>query len=391
MRVRHLLAGALLLASYADAQSIEDERRALAEAKAQSAASETRAEQIEARASAQSSQAASATDRAAAIAARIQSAEADITAAEARIRLIEQLRSDQRARLAAKQEPVVRLVAALQMMARRPPALTLIQPGSIADLVHVRAVLATIGPILQQRTAGVRAELANSRRLREDADRAVAAMAEGQKRLQGQRALLDQISAQHRLAAQQLNSSAIVEQDRAVALGEKARDIATLMREIGASAEVAEALATLPGPVLRPTRPGQSRATPEAQAALESNRLPYRIPVAGRLVAGLGEVSSAGVRARGLTLATRPSAQVIAPNGGRIVFAGLYRGYGQIVIIDHGGGWTSLVTSLAALDVAVGDQVVQGSPLGRAGGENPRVTVELRRGNRPIDITHLVG
>ena len=110
----------------------------------------------------------------------------------------------------------------------------------------------------------------------------------------------------------------------------------------------------------------------------------------GRVITGLGEVSSAGVRARGLTIATRAQAQVIAPAGGRIVFAGPYRGYGNIIIIDHGRRWTTLITSLSALDVGVGDNVVQGSPLGRTGSERPTVTVELRRANSPVDITPFV-
>ena len=108
-------------------------------------------------------------------------------------------------------------------------------------------------------------------------------------------------------------------------------------------------------------------------------------------MSGLGEVSGNGVRARGLTIATRPSAQVIAPNDGRIVFAGPYRGFGRIAIIDHGQGWTTLLAGMAALDVVVGDAVVQGSPIGRATVADPKITVELRRGAQPIDIAHLVG
>ena len=106
---------------------------------------------------------------------------------------------------------------------------------------------------------------------------------------------------------------------------------------------------------------------------------------------GLGEVSNVGVRSRGLTLSVRPSAQLVAPSEGTIVFAGPFRGYGNIVIIDHGRGWSSVITSVAALDVRVGDSVLQGSPLGRAGDEQPKITVELRQKNVPVDITRFVG
>ena len=390
-RALPILAGLALLGSVASAQSLDDERRSLSLAKAQSAAASARANGLEAKAAAAQDQSTKALALSAAIASRVQSTEADIAAGEARIRLIEILRADQRARLAKKQEPAVRLLAALQMMARRPPALALVQPGTTLDLVHTRAVLASILPVLQARTAALREDIEAGRRLRADADRAVASLATSRERLETQRTELVRLASEHRRVAQQYTSSAMIEQDRAIAMGEKARDIADLMGQIGKDAEQREQLETLPGPILRPSLPGAPRSAPVDLARSASNRLAYRLPVAGRIVTGLGEVSGTGVRARGLTIATRPSALVIAPNEGRIVFAGAYRGFGSIVIIDHGAGWTTLITSLASLDVAVGDNVLQGSPIGRARTAEPRVTVELRHGNRPIDIAHLVG
>jgi murein hydrolase activator len=389
-RVRCIAAGALLLASVAGAQSIEEERRALGTAKAQSEAASARAQKLEREAAVQLSAAERTKSEAAAVAARIQSAEANITAAEARIRLIEQLRTEQRARLAAKQEPAVRLLAALQTMARRPPGLALIQPGSIRDLVHVRAVLSTMMPIVNARTKGLRAEVEAGRKLRADADRALAAVEAGQRRLAEERARLVKLAATRRLDAQRLTRGAINEQDRAIALGEKARDIVELMANVTAAAEVRSALETLPGPLLRPTRPGDARAQPSGNDPAQEARFSYRLPVAGTVVTGLGEVSETGVRARGLTIAARDGALVVAPARGRIAFAGPFRGFGQIVIIDHGGGWTSLITSLAALDARVGENVLQGGPIGRAGQDRPTVTIELRRGNRPVDITPLL-
>jgi len=82
---------------------------------------------------------------------------------------------------------------------------------------------------------------------------------------------------------------------------------------------------------------------------------------------------------------------VVAPTGGRVSFAGPYRGYGTIIIIDHGQGWTTLITNLAAVEVKVGDAVDQGSPVGKAGSERPTITVELRRQGQPVDITRLIG
>ena len=81
-----------------------------------------------------------------------------------------------------------------------------------------------------------------------------------------------------------------------------------------------------------------------------------------------------------------------APAGGIVRYARAFRGYRGIVIIDHGDGWTSLVTGLAAPQVRVGQRVAGGAPLGRAAtGEEPQVTVELRRRGRPMDIAALLG
>src|SRR3546814_7173211 len=81
-----------------------------------------------------------------------------------------------------------------------------------------------------------------------------------------------------------------------------------------------------------------------------------------------------------------PLAQVGAPTRGRVAFAGEYRGYGRIVIIDHGNGWTTLLAHLDRLSVEVGSIVRQGDPIGTAGRDRPRVIVELRRNGRPVNI-----
>jgi murein hydrolase activator len=373
------------------AQSVEDQRRALALAKTQSDQAEVRAKQLEAKASEASDEVDRVRTRMAALAARIQATEADITTAEKRVNLIEKLRAEQRDRLAAKQEPVVRLLAALQMLSKRPMILSFVQPGSTNDLVHVRAVLETMIPQIRARTEGLRTEIARSQNLKATADRAISLLKDSEQKLEGQRTTLSTEAARYRTQYQKFTQGAMLEQDRAIAMGEKARDIVDLIDQLGLAAEVGSQLATLSGPLLRPAQPSDSNAVPINTADGRAQFSSYRLPVTGTLVRGLGEVSSAGVRARGLTIATRPGAQVIAPAGGRVIFAGTYRGYGKIIIIDHSSGWTTLVTTLSTLDVRIGDQVDQGTPLGKAGNDRPTITVELRKGANPVDITPLIG
>ena len=245
-------------------------------------------------------------------------------------------------------------------------------------------------PLVRARTAALRRDIDEGLRLQAQANRAAASLREGQQRLAAQRLALAQLESRHRSRAQTFTDSAMLEEDRATALGEEARDIVDLMGRAGERAEIARRLASLPGPLPRPRIPGLAATPPPEQLAAVPTRLPYRLPVVGRLATGLGEVSEAGVRARGLTLLPRPGAQVVAPSGGTIIFAGPFRDYGRIVIIDHGGGWTSLVTNLGRLSVKVGDRVDLAGPIGRATATKPAVTVELRRAGRPVDITPLV-
>ena len=326
---------------------------------------------------------------AAAVAARIQAAEAQITAAETRIRIIENLRARQRARLAERQGPLVRLTAALQTMARRPPALALVQPGSLDDVVHVRSLLASTLPVIRERTADVRAEIEAGNKLRRQAGLAVEALERSQSELKTQRVALARLEAQQRLRSQSLTETAVFESDRALALGEEARDLGELMGTLAYQSRIRRSLAALPGPLPRPALPEQP-VTDAAPPQPQETPL-YQLPVEGRLVTGTGEISEGGVHARGLTFETRAGALVTSPSGGRIAYAGPFRAYGTIVIIDHGGGWTSLLTNLAGTNVKVGDNVVAGAPIGRAGSNRPRVSVELRREGRPVAIAPLLG
>jgi len=112
----------------------------------------------------------------------------------------------------------------------------------------------------------------------------------------------------------------------------------------------------------------------------------YRLPVTGTVVSGTGERAEAGSRARGLTVLTAPAAAVAAPAGGRIAYAGGFGGYGEIVILDHGKGWTSVLTGLDHAEAAVGTIVDRGAPIGRMGTRARRITIELRHDGEPVDV-----
>ena len=396
-RYHHLVialavAGACLAASLsaqAPEPQLSEQQRTLVNAREQADRARERSDALRRQAQSASSERERREIEAAALAARIQAAEADIVAARTRIMIVERLQREQRARLAEKQGPVVRLTAALQMMTRKPTALALVEPRSLDEIVYLRSIMSAVLPEIEERTASLRDEVQQGERLRAQAGQAIASLNESEERLADRRLQLAQMEANGRITAAQFANDASLEQEQALALGEEARDILDLMDEIRESGAVRESLAQLDGPVLRPEQGREPASAPAGRPADVANA--YRLPVVGEIVTGLGEISPSGYRSRGITIAVEPGAQIVAPAAGRVAFAGRYRGYGNIVIIEHDESWNTLITSMASTTVEVGDTVVQGAPLGRSAADDPNVTVELRRNGRPIDIAALVG
>lgn len=365
----------------------EDAQAALRLAERQGHEARSRAELLESRAASSRAAAEQTARESAAMAARVQEAEARIAGHEARLRLIGQQRAGLQAELARRQRPLIELTAALQRLSRRPPVLSLLRPGSVADAVYLRAVLETMLPEVARRTAGLRAALERNRQLQAEAGRAAGLLRTSRAELQRRRQHLTALEARQRIESRMAGASADREADRALGLAEQARDLSALIGQLDQAGRRREALAALPGPVLRPDRP-QAAAVPAASAAPPPPANapgPYLLPVAGRLVGGFGDSSAGRARSRGLAIAARGGAQVVAPGAGRVAFAAPYQSYGGIVILEHGGGWTSLVTGLAVLDARVGQQVLAGSPLGQAGPGRPVLTLELRKDGTAVN------
>jgi septal ring factor EnvC (AmiA/AmiB activator) len=366
--------------------TVAQTRQQMATAQAHGRAARARAEKLEQQARAVTQQADRTAREAAALAARVQETEAAIAAQEAQVRLIGAARETLRARMALRQAPLARLTASLQRLSRRPPVLGLLRPGSVQDLVYMRALLSTMLPEVERRTAALRAEIARAQALERSARAATVKLRASERQLVDKRRQLAGLEARQRLASRQASGIASREADRALALAEQARDLGQLVGEIGKQAALRDALAQLPGPIMRPLRPEETRVVQATTAVPQSQALPtWILPLTGRLVTGFAEQETGKVRSRGLVLAPRPNAQAVVPAPGRVAFAGPYRGYGRIVIVEHAGGWASLVTGLATLEVTVGQQVVAGSPLGTAGSRAPRIGVELRRQGEPVN------
>ncbi|WP_118857777.1 murein hydrolase activator EnvC family protein [Sphingomonas mesophila] len=307
-----------------------------------------------------------------------QAAAAAIGAAEARISVAAGQLADRRravaaaqARLAERQRPLAALVAGLIQLERRPPLLAIADRGSVEELMRTRTLLAAALPEVRRRSAAVAAELRSARAL-------AAAAARGEQQLQSARAELRK--RQQRFAeleqaaltrAQSLGGAALEAGDSAIVAGIGAESAASEGARAAQSRRIAARLAQLPPAPARPVPPEGT-----APAAM----LPYALPASAAVSEGEGAIGDTGVRARGIRLETRRGTPLVMPADGTIAFSGPFRRHDGVVILDHGGGWMTMLVGARA-EASRGTRLKQGAPLGVALGP---VALELSRNGRHI-------
>jgi septal ring factor EnvC (AmiA/AmiB activator) len=349
-------------------------RRALAEARA----ADARAGRLQRQAQEARDEAARLSAEQAAAAEAIGAAEARISAADANARAIAARLAARRARLMREQAPAESLLAALAVMAERPPLLAIVDRGSTEDFIRVRLLLDATVPVIQRRTAALRASLEQGRRLQNAAQLARSELARSRDALADRRRDFAALEDKALALAERRGAEALGAGDIALARSERAEELTgEAERRRGARAFAAQLARLLPPP----PRPGQAERTPALAP------FAYRLPSEAPVEIGLGAVAPNGVRSRGLTLATVRGAPLTVPADGTVRFAGPFRSYDGIVIIDHGGGWMSLVLGVRS-QLEPGRQVRLGDPLGRALG---RIGVELSRNGQHVSPALIAG
>jgi septal ring factor EnvC (AmiA/AmiB activator) len=126
-------------------------------------------------------------------------------------------------------------------------------------------------------------------------------------------------------------------------------------------------------------------AAPDRSFSQAHGRMPF--PARGKVVATYGETGDDGRVMKGISILTRKDAQVVAPYDGQVAFAGPFRGYGLLLIIEHSEGYHTLLAGMARIDVSVGQHLLAGEPVGVMGQDEakPALYVELRRNGQPVN------
>ena len=309
----------------------------------------------------------------------IEAAEARITASDVQLRLASAFVAAHRQQLAREQRPIASLLAGLATMAERPPLLALADRGGTDELVKVRILLDATLPVIRRKTARLSSELAAGQQLEQRALSAKTELVQGRKDLAARRQQFAALESRAISRSLESGGRALGAGDVAIAAGEDVERLRASEASSRDALRLAGQLAALEPAPPRPAGPegGAVRLVPFA----------YVLPANARVIDGLGSVNDSGVQSRGLTLATPRGAPLAAPAAGTVRFSGPYGDYDGILIIDHGGGWMSLIVNVAST-LRPGSRVQLGDPVGRALGP---IGVELSQNGRRISPALIAG
>ncbi|MGC1558917.1 MAG: peptidoglycan DD-metalloendopeptidase family protein [Bradyrhizobium sp.] len=339
------------------------------------------------------------------IAAQVRTIETRIDDAEARLRPLDARERQIRDSLDSRRAEVVEVLAALQRAGRRAPPALLVRPEDALQSLRTAMLLGSVVPELRARAVRLTEDLSELVTLRK-------AIATERDHLATDRDRLRQD--QPRLAAlvdERQRKQSAVEKDmeaegaRAVALSKQADSlqglIAKMEQELKSAAKAAAAASQQGTPATVNGQPNlgglKDPARRSPAIAFVSARGLLALPANGVKIRDFGGSDGAGGVEKGISLATRAGAQVTTPCDGWVVYAGPFRSYGQLLILNAGGGYHVLIAGMERISVNIGQFVLTGEPVATMGttsrvasilatnASQPVLYIEFRKDGTPID------
>lgn len=358
----------------------------------------------------------------------VQQSEAQLTLIESRLGELEAQEKHLRETLEARHGSISGLLAAMQRMGRNPPPVMVTRREDALSMVRSAMLLASAFPELRGQAVALNEQLNDLVRvmtsIRTDGERLRAEtvrLNDARTRLAGLQETKRQTLAERQAELGQLQKVATEITKSVSDLGElmskldkevsDRTGLGTYEQEIAAlppKAALPPSPSPLPGEAKEDRGPSivlapgtgpvvmltPGRIKPAMPFADAKGYLP--LPVQGRRVLTFGEKTQFGSQSKGLVIETRQGGQVVSPSDGWIVYAGEFRSYGQLLIINAGGGYHILLAGLSQIDAQLGQFVLAGEPVGvmstaaksspaRAQDNAPVLYIEFRKDQRPID------
>jgi septal ring factor EnvC (AmiA/AmiB activator) len=315
------------------------------------------------------------------------------------------------------------MLSAMQRMGRTPPPALVTRRDDALAVVRSAMLLADVFPELKYQADNLSQELAGLVTLetgireqrdteKEETDRLAAEQNRIDQLLEEKKTKLSQSEAElaaTRQAAEQQGATVtelnelIARLDEQIAKAEVAQYDAEVAAEQALRArEQSQALATPGNESVVEIKPRSSQvafASPDRlkpAMPFEAAKGALSLPAQGKRLTRFGDADGVGGTVKGISLQTRAEARIIAPADGWVVYAGPFRSYGQLLIMNVGGGYHVLLAGMGRIDVSLGQFVLAGEPVAVMGaavpasqGSNdntrPVLYVEIRKDGRPID------
>ncbi len=319
----------------------------------------------------------------------IQVAEGNVSRLETRITALEADMAEKRTALLANNNNIVELVAAVERLSKRPAVLSLLKPGDALTTARSTSLMASLIPAIDAKASRLRTDLTQLAAIQIRLSDERFNLKDGLELLTKNQQKLASLFESRRTEAGQASARAKELARELQAFSREVNSLRELIAKLEQQAAKQRSLATrrdTPNTVERPFS-SLGKALSELKG-----QLPY--PAIGSISQRFGARDGVG-SAKGIRIKTRASAQVISPYDGSVVFAGPFRNYGLLLIIDHGGGYHSLLAGFETLQSAIGQWVLMGEPIGTMpsdsgqGGGNQagsgELYLELRRSGAAIN------
>ncbi|WP_370103401.1 murein hydrolase activator EnvC family protein [Bradyrhizobium yuanmingense] len=347
-------------------------------------------------------------------AANVRAVETKIDEAEARLRTLNGREQQMRASLDSRRADIVEVLAALQRAGRRTPPALLVRPEDALQSLRTAMLLGAVVPELRGRAEKIASELGELVALRRTIATERDQLASDRDKVRNDQARLTALIEERQRQQSAREKDLDAESARAIALSRQVGDlqglIAKMEQDLQTAARAAEKaaeaarqaeakLAAANAAASAKQGPGafkdKSRTTPAIAFASAKGLLPF--PVNGNKIRDFGGSDGVGGVQKGISLATKPGAQVTTPCDGWVVYAGPFRSYGQLLILNAGGGYHVLIAGMERISVNIGQFVLTGEPVATMGSTSqvasilatnasqPVLYVEFRKDGTPID------
>jgi septal ring factor EnvC (AmiA/AmiB activator) len=332
-------------------------------------------------------------------AAKVQALEASLSATEGRLAALSDDEARIRATLAGREGILADVLAAAQRIGRRPPPALVVRPEDALGAVRSAIVLGAVLPELRIEAEALTADLEALVDVRRRTEVERDGLATDARSLGEQRERLALLVEEKRKAGAARGEDLQSERRRAEELAAKAATLEDLMSGLDRDLEAAEAARAAAAEAARLSRPAPTdTGRLQPAVAFEAAKGLLSLPVRGVSLRDWGEDDGLGNPSQGMAIATRAGARVTAPADGWVVYAGEFRSYGQLLILDAGDGYHILLAGLDKIDVEHRQFVLAGEPVGTMGSQRlasaavPDVTlsqpvlyIEFRKDGTSID------